>query len=78
MGLKQKGFGMRRRTTGLKHMCDKDYMSIRLTLLKMKWTVAAAAVTVVAAGSGAQAAGGGHGGDNGCGCTMAGGVMPQL
>ncbi len=32
MELKQKHFGMRRRT-GLNHLCDKDYMSIGLTLL---------------------------------------------
>jgi hypothetical protein len=53
-GLKQKHFGMRRRATGLKHLCGKDYMSIGLTLLKMKWTVAAAVVIMVAAGGRAQ------------------------
>ncbi len=53
MGLKQKRLGMRWRT-GLKHLCDKDYMSIGLMLLKMQWTVAAAAVTVVAASGGAR------------------------
>ncbi len=52
-GFKQKRFGVRRRT-GLKHLCDKDYTSIGLTLLLMKWTVAAAAVMVVAASGRAQ------------------------
>ncbi len=57
--MKQKRFRTRRRTTRLKHLCDKNYMSIGLTLLKMKWTVAVSAVTVVATGGRARAAGGG-------------------
>jgi hypothetical protein len=53
-GLKQKHFGMRRRTTGLEHLCDKNY-----NVAEDKWTVVAVAVMVVEAGGGARVAGGG-------------------
>jgi hypothetical protein len=65
MGLKQKCFRMRRRTTGLKHLCDKNY---NIAEDKMD-----------SGGGGSDGGGSGRrsaeGTDDGCGCLMAGGVM---
>jgi hypothetical protein len=73
--LKQKCFGMRRRTTRLKHLCDKNY---NVAEDKMD-----------SGGGGSDGGGGGRrsagrgwrsmeGTDNGYGQLMTGGVMPQL
>ncbi len=69
MGLKQKCFEMRRRKTGLKHLCDKNY-----NVAEDKMDSGGSGSD--GGGSGQWSTGGGRrsaeGMDNGCGCLMAG------
>jgi hypothetical protein len=73
--LKHKCFGMRRRITGLKHLCDKNY-----NVAEDKMDSGGGGSD--GGGGGRRSAGGGRqsaeGTDDGCGRLMAGGVMPQL